>query len=296
MCSWDGTHEQSPSSLAALCGRAGDCGPPLRQRQRVGRGGGWHWTRAGGQEFRRAMGGMARGALVLAGAVMLVASPGERAAPRSSLLPSAALDARLCTEQIAAHVSRARARLLARRARARWPGDAHVRHDDTDADVRVHRSRVLARVHACVRVVVGIGVAFFGCRACPHVGTACGSVIPTGATLSWRDLSYSVHTGAGKEKHILKNIHGSAEPGLCFLCADCPPVFAACPCVRMRAQGALCCRVCVIVQARVPTSVGAPTRAHAHLLARARARTGRLVAMMGPTGSGKTSLLNLPTP
>mmetsp|Transcript_6401 Transcript_6401/g.10199 ORF Transcript_6401/g.10199 Transcript_6401/m.10199 type:complete len:685 (-) Transcript_6401:314-2368(-) len=59
--------------------------------------------------------------------------------------------------------------------------------------------------------------------------------VPTGATLQWRDLSYSVAAGVGpnaKQKHILKNIHGSAEPG-------------------------------------------------------------RLIAIMGPTGSGKTSLLNV---
>jgi ABC-type multidrug transport system ATPase subunit len=56
----------------------------------------------------------------------------------------------------------------------------------------------------------------------------CGNMI----TLSWKDLSYSIHTGAGTQKHILKNIHGQAEPG-------------------------------------------------------------RLIAIMGPTGSGKTSLLNL---
>jgi ABC-type multidrug transport system ATPase subunit len=52
---------------------------------------------------------------------------------------------------------------------------------------------------------------------------------------AWRDISYSIHVGAGKnmkEKHILKNIHGSTEPG-------------------------------------------------------------RLIAIMGPTGSGKTSLLNV---
>jgi ABC-type multidrug transport system ATPase subunit len=52
---------------------------------------------------------------------------------------------------------------------------------------------------------------------------------------AWRDISYSIRVGSGKnikEKQILKNIHGSAEPG-------------------------------------------------------------RLIAIMGPTGSGKTSLLNV---
>ena len=49
---------------------------------------------------------------------------------------------------------------------------------------------------------------------CPSV---CGvSGIPTGATLKWKDLSYSISVGAGaslREKNILKNITGFAEPG-----------------------------------------------------------------------------------
>jgi ABC-type multidrug transport system ATPase subunit len=66
------------------------------------------------------------------------------------------------------------------------------------------------------------------CGVAPHVG-------PIGKTLHWKDICYSVRVGAGEsasQKHILRNIHGIAEPG-------------------------------------------------------------RLIAIMGPTGSGKTSLLNV---
>ena len=47
--------------------------------------------------------------------------------------------------------------------------------------------------------------------------SVCGvSGIPTGATLKWKDLSYSISVGTGAsltEKNILKNITGFAEPG-----------------------------------------------------------------------------------